>query len=109
MGSIRMVVTGLAFGFGLPALADAARELEGLVGYSIVAAMTVTGFQDRDGKKGDSFEGCNHDRVIIFDDSKVLRCTTYSYTYSYRPKAVIFSNGSSFKMLVGDNVYDMRR
>jgi hypothetical protein len=89
--------------------ADAADKLEGLVGYNIAAVMTVTGWQDANGKKGDSFEGCEHGRVIIFDDSKVLTCATYSYSYSYRPKAVIFVRGSSFKMLVGSNLYDMRR
>ena len=72
--------------------------------------MTVTGWIDRaKGKKGDSFEGCEFDRTIIFDDSKVLTCASYSYSYSYRPRAAILSNGSSFKMIIGDHVYDMRR
>jgi hypothetical protein len=72
--------------------------------------MTVTGWIDRDkGKNGDSFEGCEFGRIIIFDDSKVLTCSSYSYSYSYRPRAAILSNGSGFKMIVGDEVYDMRR
>lgn len=89
--------------------ADTADDLGNLVGYTIVGAFTVTGWQDTNGKKGDSFEGCEFDRVIIFDDSKTLRCATYSYSYSYRPKAVVLSNGTSFKMIVGSNSYDMRR
>lgn len=89
--------------------ADVADELEGLVGYTIAAAVTVTGWRDANGKKGDSFEGCDHGRAIIFDDSKALTCATYSYTYSYRPKAIVFVRGSSFKMLVDDDLYDMRR
>lgn len=71
--------------------------------------MTVTGYQDQNGKRGDDFEGCDWDRKIILDDSKTLTCATYSYSYSYRPQAVILSNGSDWKMLVGDRVYNMRR
>lgn len=90
-------------------MADTADDLSQFVGYTIIGSFTVTGWQDRDGKKSDSFEGCEFDRTIIFDDSKTLRCATYSYSYSYRPKAVILSNGTSFKMIVGSNAYDMRR
>jgi hypothetical protein len=90
--------------------ADLADKLARLRGYTVVADMTVTGWVDRSkGKKGDSFEGCDYDRVIILDDSKVLTCATYSYSYSYRPRAVILSNGFDLKMVVGDEVYDMRR
>lgn len=92
------------------ARADLADRLSNLQGYTVIGVMTVTGWIDRaKGKKGDSFEGCEFDRVIIFDDSKVLTCSTYSYSYSYRPRAAILSNGSNFKMIVGDEVYDMRR
>lgn len=89
--------------------ADAAGVLRNFVGYTVLASMTITGWQDAKGKRGDSFEGCDYDRVIVFDDSKVLTCTGYSYSYSYRPDAVILVKGSSFKMIVGSEVYDMRR
>lgn len=99
--------------FGVSALpsyaADAADVLAQLDGYTVILSATITGYRDSDGKREDSFNGCSHGRVIIFDNSKVLTCTTYSYTYSYRPTAVVLSNGSSFKMVVGDEVYDMRR
>jgi hypothetical protein len=89
--------------------ADITNELGRFVGYTIIASKTVVGYQDKNAKKSDSFEGCDYDRVIVFDDNKILTCTGYGYQYSYRPTAIILSNGSSFKMIVGNNVYDMRR
>lgn len=94
--------------------ADLADELEDLVGYVIVAAKTVEGW--RDGRKrGDDFEGCEHGRVIVFTDGTALTCNTYSYSYSYRPTAVILAKQFKyqgrevydFKMVVEDEVYDM--
>lgn len=89
--------------------ADTADVLNGLVGYTVVLSATITGYIDSDGKREDSFNGCAHGRVIIFDNNKGLTCATYSYTYSYHPSAVVLSNGSSYKMVVGDEIYDMRR
>ena len=93
----------------MPAHAVMTFELEQLVGYTIVDAKTIAGWYDDDGKKGDSFEGCEHGRTIVFSDDRILECSTYHYSYSYRPRAVLLSNGSSFKMIVDDHVYDMRR
>ncbi len=89
--------------------ADVSDKLSMLEGYTIVLATYIKGSQDRDGKRDDAFTGCNFDRIIIFDNGKVLTCATYNYTYSYHPSAIIFSNGSSYKMLVGNDLYDMRR
>ncbi len=91
------------------ACADASDKLRRLEGYTIILATTVVGYVDADGKRKDSFEGCDHDRVIIFDNDRVLKCATYSYTYSYRPTAIVFAKGGDFKMLVGNDLYDMRR
>lgn len=91
------------------AFADITSQLGRFVGYTIIASKTVAGYQDKNGKKSDSFEGCEYDRVIIFDDNKILTCAGYGYQYSYRPTAIILSNGSSFKMIVGNDVYDMTR
>lgn len=91
------------------AFADITSQLSRFVGYTIIASKTVAGYQDKNGKKADSFEGCEYDRVIIFDDNKILTCAEYGYQYAYRPTAIILSNGSSFKMIVGNDVYDMRR
>lgn len=93
----------------MPAHADMSYQLEQLIGYTIVDVKTVEGWYDEDGEKGDSFEGCDYGRVIVFSDDRVLECSTYHYHYAYRPRAVILSNGSSFKMIVDDHVYDMRR
>jgi len=94
---------------GNSAVADITDQLSRFVGYTIIASKTIVGYQDRDGKKGNSFEGCNYDRVIVFDDNRILTCAGYGYQYAFRPTAIILSNGSSFKMMVGNDVYDMRR
>jgi len=84
-------------------------ELMNLVGYTIIGNKKITGWYDNNGKRGDSFEGCDYNRVIVFDNNKVLTCRGYRYHYAYRPTAIILSNGYSFKMIVGDDVYDMSR
>jgi hypothetical protein len=37
----------------------------------------------------DEFEGCDYDRIIIFDNGYGLRCSEYKYRYAYRPRVVI--------------------
>lgn len=107
---MKKLLTAIAIGASCSAsFADTADVLAELQGYTVVLSATIAGYKDRDGKREDSFNGCEYDRVIIFDNNKVLTCATYSYTYSYRPTATILSNGSGFKMVVGDAIYDMRR
>jgi len=86
-------------------------DLADLKGYTILGSWTVTGWYNpnKKGEKGDSFDGCDYDRVLILDDSLSITCNEYSYSYSYRPKAVILGNGSSFKMLLGGHVYNVRK
>ena len=55
--------------------AASASDLADFVGYTITAALTITGWQDEHGKRGDSFEGCDYGRVIIFDNNRILHCT----------------------------------
>ena len=53
--------------------------------------------------------------MIIFTDGTAVTCRTYSYTYSYRPKAVILGQQVTYqgkqltllKMVVGDTAYDI--
>nr|WP_198982222.1 hypothetical protein [Herbaspirillum sp. ASV7] len=97
--------------------ADLADNLSKLVGYMILDTKTIKGWYDDDGKANGSFEGCNHGRVIVFDDGKVLTCSQYGYQYAYRPSAVIlvkpitYQNSTiyDYKMVVEDEIYDMRR
>lgn len=91
------------------AFAGLADQLEGLVGYTIVDRKTIEGWYDNSERKEGVFNGCTHGRVIVFTDNRILTCAQYGYQYSYRPTAVILSNGSQFKMVVGDEIYDMRR
>lgn len=107
MKKLAMALT-LAF-LASSAFADITDRLGRFVGYTIIASKTIAGYQDKNGKRGDSFEGCDFDRVIVFDDNRVLTCAEFSYQYAYRPTAIVLSNGSSYKMIVGNDVYDMRR
>ncbi len=100
----------------LPAHADLADELDDLVGYTITASKTIDRWYDDD-EKDDSFNGCSHGRVIVFTDNTTLTCAEYGYQYAYRPTAIILAKEISyqgklfydFKMVVEDEIYDMRR
>ena len=90
------------------AFADSANELDDLVGYTIVAKKTIKGWYDDHESEEGAFKGCRHGRVIVFTDNKILTCAEYGYQYAYRPTAIVLSNGSRYKMVVGNDVYDMR-
>jgi hypothetical protein len=98
------------------AYADLADKLSALVGFTIIDSKTIMGWYDEDGKEGRAFNGCKHDRVIIFTDNKALTCAEYGYQYAYRPAAVILGRKISYqdktfsviKMVVEDEIYDMR-
>jgi hypothetical protein len=96
--------------------ADTIDELSNLEGFYVLKVTTIDGWVDKDEKqKKSGFEGCDWDRVIIFEDGTTATCRTYGYSYSYRPKAALFvkpmtHNGTNFfsiKMLVGSDIYDM--
>jgi hypothetical protein len=82
-----------------------ASDFDDLVGYTIVAVTQVN----------DEFEGCDHDKRIRFDNGWTLTCSEYSYSYAYRPDAVIFAKsfpyrGTTYwmlKALIDDEFYDM--
>ena len=84
-------------------------DFDDFIGYTIVAKKTIEGYVDEDGTRDDEFNGCDYDRVIIFTDNTILTCRRYRYSYAYRPKAIILSNGYNYKMIVGSYVYDMQR
>jgi hypothetical protein len=86
-----------------------AKDLSNYVGYRVVANKIIEGYVDENGKRDDSFEGCDFERKIIFTDGTYLVCSGYSYMYAYRPTAVILVKDGDFVMLVGDNEFHMRR
>lgn len=81
-------------------------DLRGLVGYTLVTSKTIAGYV-KGSDVEDSFEGCEYDRVIAFTDGTGLRCASYNYSYAYRPEAFIFMRGSSVKMIVDGEIYEM--
>jgi len=78
----------------------------GMQGWTIIAVTQVE----------DDFEGCDFDKPIKFTNGLVLSCSTFGYTYSFMPRAVIFASSSKFqgtefysvKALIGDRLYDMQ-
>lgn len=102
-------MTAVIFGLYLHlpvALAVDVSDFAGMEGWSIVAVTQVDG----------EFEGCDFDKIIRFMDGTALRCGTFSYTYSFMPRAVIFAKGVSvkgkafyaIKALIGDKIYNMQ-
>jgi hypothetical protein len=97
------------------AAADIVDELSSYTGYTIVGTKTVIGYRDKNGKRSDDFEGCDFDRTIKFDDGTVLTCSSYSYTYAYRPTALILMKTNEYQgrkfasvvMIVEDEAYEM--
>ena len=84
---------------------DAADEFSGMAGWTILAVTRVDG----------EFEGCDFNKKIEFVNGMVLECSTYGYTYSYSPSAVIFVKVGEYndlefymiKALIDDEMYDM--
>jgi hypothetical protein len=81
---------------------SALRRLEG---WTILSVTSVDG----------EFNGCEFDKIVRFTDGSVRRCSTYSYTYSYRPDATIFGKDMAYKggiyttikVLIEGDIYDM--
>ena len=96
--------------------ADCESILENNVGWTIIDSKTIDGYINEKGKKIDSFEGCDYDRVIIFRDGTTVTCNSYGYQYAYAPTAIILGksitykgkNFTLFKMIVEDEEYDIK-
>jgi hypothetical protein len=82
-------------------------DIADYVGWTVVAKKTIVGYVDQDGKSDSSFQGCNFYRKIVFDDQTYLTCTGYGYHYAYRPDATILHKGSSWKIIVDGESFDM--
>jgi len=78
-----------------------------LVGYTIVAVKTAVSFKDKGKDLKDGFEGCEFDRVIVFDDNTYLVCRSYGYHYAYRPEAVLLAGQNNWKMVIDGEVFDV--
>lgn len=87
--------------------ADLMRDLSRLEGYTIVHTGVVTGYINEDGEKEDDFEGCEHGRKLIIDDSYVVTCNTYNYEYAYRPEIIILTKKTLAKAIIEEEVYDI--
>lgn len=89
-----------------PALAEV--DLSDLVGFTLVQEKTIVG-RIENGKYEEGYEGCTYGRILVFDDETGVECAEYNYQYAYRPTAFIFARGSSLKVVVDDDVMDVRQ
>lgn len=102
---MKRILPALLLATAISARAFDASDFSGMEGWTIAAVTQVRG----------EFEGCDFDRTIRFDNGWRLTCSEYSYSYSYRPDAVIFAKtiqlrGRSYwmvKALIDDEFYDM--
>jgi hypothetical protein len=95
-----------------------ATDLCDLIGYTVVACSNVE----------DEFEGADFDKPVRLDNGMVFQFTEYSYTYAYRPDAVVLATefddatkarlraqgvpewrAKLYKLVVEDEVYDVIR
>lgn len=82
-------------------------DLDGLVGWTLIAKKTVVAYVE-DGVKEDGYQGCSYGRILVFSDGTGASCATYNYNYAYRPNAYVFSDGYSFKACIDDEMVDLR-
>ena len=95
--------------------ADCESVLESNIGWTIVDSKTIDGYRKENGKKEDSFEGCEHGRIIFFRDGTSVTCNSYGYQYAYAPTAIILGkfvtykgkNLTMLKMIVESEEYDL--
>lgn len=81
-------------------------DFDDLIGWTVGASTQVE----------DDFEGCDFDKQIRFTNGWTLTCSSYSYSYSFMPHAVIFIKSFShqgknywmIKALIDDEFYDMQ-
>jgi hypothetical protein len=73
-------------------LEDLARE-----GYAVVEETRVDG----------EFEGCDFDKRIPFTNGLVFVCSSYNYSYSYRPEVLILQHvrNGDIKVLINGRDY----
>jgi len=90
--------------------------LESNIGWTIVDSKTIDGYRKENGEKEDSFEGCEHGRVIYFRDGTSATCSSYGYQYAYAPTAIILGKSVTYKgknftmhkMIVEGNEYGLQ-
>lgn len=89
--------------------ADLADKLSRLEGYTIVKTGSVTGWQNPDGKRGDTFEGCEYGRQLFIDERLKVTCSDYFYEFGFRPTIVVLSKNGILKMVIGNDIHDAQR
>jgi hypothetical protein len=91
---------------GVCGAASAECRLDKVIGYTLLEKTSVRA----------TFEGCEHDRLIEFDNGTTLRCAEYSYHYAYRPDSYIFAKKIAYsgrdwidvKVCIDGEFFDMR-
>lgn len=101
-----ITISVLVFALNMTTRAVSCEITDNLMGYTIVVSKTIVAKID-DGVREDGFTGCEYGRIIVFSDETGVKCSSYGYQYAYRPDAILLTNGSSIKMCVGSELYDV--
>lgn len=113
---LRVALVILICLFPILSHADCESLLERNIGWTIVDSKTIDGYKKENGEKEDSFEGCEHGRVIYFRDGTSATCSSYGYQYAYAPTAIILGKPVAYqgktltmlKMIVEGEEYDLQ-
>ncbi len=94
---------------GGPVLADGRCDLNGMLGYQIVAAKPIDGYiQGSIRHKG--YEGCEEDRVLVFADNTGVRCKSLvRQKVEGLPTGYLFARGNlgDMKLCVEGEMFDV--
>lgn len=86
---------------GMISLSASASDLEDLAkdGYGVIDETSVT---------DNSFNGCEHGKIIAFDNGLKFKCSEYSYHYSYNPDVYILKHVqyNDYKVVIDDEEFE---
>ncbi len=55
----------------------------------------------------DEFNGCDYGKRYVLDNDLILECKSYKYSYSYRPQAVLVTDGIKTVAIIGGDEYEV--
>ena len=77
-------------------------------GATLIAKTTIVAWVEEN-QRHDGYEGCAYGRILVFSDNRGVMCSSYSYHYTYRPTALVFSGPSGLQMCVDNEWMQVRQ
>ena len=84
----------ISFGASASDLEDLAKD-----GYGVIDETSVA---------DDDFDGCDHGKVIAFDNGLKFKCSEYNYHYSYNPDVYILKHVqyNDYKVVIDNEKFE---